>query len=181
MVVDEPIESTRERAALVDLLVAHLDAGAPPGVGARRKELLVADARPCLHHVVFCVERSHRMLPRTCGTSLASSSSRSICPTSVCGSCSTGARHRDHSPSDVTAPPKGARVQQFLDDRGEGAYSVVVLTSDIDGPVSVGRSLRSNTAACDRTDSGDGFPARRSDAGPVHGMPITFIATDLQP
>jgi AcrR family transcriptional regulator len=28
MVVDEPIESTRERAALVDLLVAHLDAGA---------------------------------------------------------------------------------------------------------------------------------------------------------
>jgi len=30
MVVDEPIESTRERAALVDLLVAHLDAGAPP-------------------------------------------------------------------------------------------------------------------------------------------------------
>jgi len=28
MVVDEPIESTRERAALVELLVAHLDAGA---------------------------------------------------------------------------------------------------------------------------------------------------------
>jgi TetR/AcrR family transcriptional regulator, regulator of cefoperazone and chloramphenicol sensitivity len=29
MVVDEPIDSTRERAALVELLVAHLDAGAP--------------------------------------------------------------------------------------------------------------------------------------------------------
>ncbi len=41
MVVDEPIESTRERAALVDLLVAHLDTGAP----TRRRRTAKGSAR----------------------------------------------------------------------------------------------------------------------------------------
>jgi hypothetical protein len=77
-----------------------------------------------------------------------------------------------------TSRPEGARVRQFLDQRGEGVYSVVVLTTDIDGPLSVARrhgihpDLRQNR-------SGEGFELEEAMMEPFHGMPITFLTTDL--
>jgi len=140
----------------------------------------VADARPCLHHVVFCVERSHQDAAADLWNELGFELVEIDLPDVGLRVLLDWSRGIEIiSPSDVTAS-EGARVQQFLDDRGEGVYSVVVLTSDIDGPVSVaGRYGATLQLRQDR--SGDGFRLDEAMLGPVHGMPITFIATDLQP
>jgi len=138
----------------------------------------VADARPCLHHVVFCVERAHQDDATTLWKDLGFEFIEIDLPDVGLRVLLDWTRGIEIiSPSDVDAA-EGARVQQFLDERGEGVYSVVVLTSDIDGPLSVaaryGATLRLRQ---DR--SGDGFALEEAMLGPVYGMPITFIATDL--
>ena len=138
----------------------------------------MADARPCLHHVVFCVERSHQddaaSFWRDLGFELVEIDLADV-GLRVLLDWSRGVEII--SPSDVNAA-EGARVQQFLDERGEGVYSVVVLTNDIDGPLSVAARYRA-TPQLRQDRSGDGFALEEAMLSPVHGMPITFIATDL--
>jgi hypothetical protein len=142
------------------------------------KDPPVTDARPCLHHVVFCVERAHQddaaSFWKDLGFELAEIDLPDV---GLRVLLDWGRGIEIISPSDVGAA-EGARVQQFLDERGEGVYSVVVLTSDIDGPVSVAARYGS-TPQLRQDRSGDGFALEEAMLSPVHGMPVTFIATDL--
>lgn len=138
----------------------------------------MADMRPCLHHVVFCVERAHQddaaNFWKDLGVDLAEIDLPDV-GLRVLLDWSRGIEII--SPSDVDAA-EGARVQQFLDERGEGVYSVVVLTNDIDGPLSVAARYGA-TPQLRQDRSGDGFALEEAMLSPVYGMPITFIATDL--
>ena len=138
----------------------------------------MTDARPGLHHVVFCVERAHQDDAASFWTDLGFELVEIDLPdVGLRVLLDWGRGVEIISPSDVSAA-EGARVQQFLDERGEGVYSVVVLTSDIDGPLSVAsRFGASPQLRQDR--SGDGFALEEAMLSPVHGMPVTFIATDL--
>jgi methylmalonyl-CoA/ethylmalonyl-CoA epimerase len=140
----------------------------------------MAEARPFLHHVVFCVERAHQDAAAGFWTDLGFQLVEIDLPDVGLRVLLDWSRGIEIiSPSDVSAS-EGARVQQFLDERGEGVYSVVVLTSDIDGPLSV--AVRYGATLQLRQDrGGDGFALEEAMLSPVHGMPITFIATDLQP
>jgi len=138
----------------------------------------VADARPCLHHVVFCVERAHQDDAANLWTDLGFELIEiDLADVGLRVLLDWGRGIEIISPSDVTAS-EGARVQQFLDERGEGVYSVVVLTTDIDGPLSVA-SRYGATALLRQDRSGDGFVLEEAMLSTVHGMPVTFIATDL--
>jgi hypothetical protein len=138
----------------------------------------VADARPCLHHVVFCVERAHQDDAANFWKDLGFELVEIDLPEVGLRVLLDWSRGIEIiSPSDVNAA-EGARVQQFLAERGEGVYSVVVFTGDIDGPLSVaGRYGATLQLRQDR--SGDGFALEEAMLSPVHGMAITFIATDL--
>lgn len=138
----------------------------------------MTDARPCLHHVVFCVERAHQDEAANFWTDLGFELVEiDLADVGLRVLLDWSRGIEIISPSDVTAA-EGARVQRFLDERGEGVYSVVVLTNDIDGPLSVAnRYGASPQLRQDR--SGEGFALEEAMLGAVHGMPITFIATDL--
>jgi methylmalonyl-CoA/ethylmalonyl-CoA epimerase len=140
----------------------------------------MTDARPCLHHVVFGVERAHQDAAANLWTDLGFDFVEIDLPDIGLRVLLDWSRGIELiSPTDDRGA-EGARVRQFLDDRGEGVYSIVVLTSDIDGPVSVaGRHGAALQLRQDR--GGDGFELEEAMLSPVHGMPITFIATDLQP
>jgi methylmalonyl-CoA/ethylmalonyl-CoA epimerase len=138
----------------------------------------VTDPRPCLHHVVFCVERAHQDDAANFWKELGFELVEIDLPDvglRVLLDWSRGVEII--SPSDVNAA-KGARVQEFLDAHGEGVYSVVVLTSDIDGPLSVAARYGA-TLLLQQDRSGDGFALEEAMLSPVRGMPVTFIATDL--
>ena len=136
------------------------------------------DARPLLHHVVFCVEPAHQddaaNFWKDLGFELAEIDLPDV---GLRVLLDWGRGIEIISPSDVNAA-EGARVRRFLDERGEGVYSVVVLTSDIDGPVSVaGRYGAALVLRQDR--GGEGFALEEAMLSSVQGMPVTFIATDL--
>jgi hypothetical protein len=150
----------------------------PRRVGGQRKELLVADARPCLHHVVFCVERAHQDAAANLWQDLGFQLVEIDLPDVGLRVLLDWSRGIEIiSPSDVLGA-EGARVQKFLDTRGEGVYSVVVLTSDIDGPVSLAARYGA-TLQLRQDRSGEGFALEEAMLSPVYGMPITVIATDL--
>ena len=97
----------------------------------------MSDARPCLHHVVFCVEREHQDGAASLWTDLGFELVEIDLPdVGLRVLLDWGRGVEIISPSDVTAA-EGERVQRLLDERGEGVYSVVVLTSDIEGALSV--------------------------------------------
>jgi methylmalonyl-CoA/ethylmalonyl-CoA epimerase len=138
----------------------------------------VVDMRPSLHHVVFCVERAHQddaaNFWKDLGFEFAEIDLADV-GLRVLLDWTRGIEII--SPSDINAA-EGARVQQFLAERGEGVYSVVVLANDIDDPLSV--AARYGATPQMRQDrSGDGFALEEATLSPVYGMPITFIATDL--
>ncbi len=136
------------------------------------------DARPCLHHVVFCVERAHQDDAASFWNDLGFELVEIDLPDVGLRVLLDWSRGIEIiSPSEVAAA-EGARVQRFLDERGEGVYSVVVLTGDIDGPLSV--ASRYGASPLLRQDRGGaGFALEEAMLSAVHGMPITFIATDL--
>jgi methylmalonyl-CoA/ethylmalonyl-CoA epimerase len=137
------------------------------------------ETHPTLHHVAFCVERAHQDdaagLWRDLGFEFVEIDLADI-GVRVLLDWTRGIEII--SPSDAAAT-EGARIQRFLDERGEGVYSVIVVTNDIDGPVSVA-SRYGATVELRQDRSGDGFKLEEAMVSPVHGMPITFIATDLQ-
>jgi methylmalonyl-CoA/ethylmalonyl-CoA epimerase len=134
--------------------------------------------RPFLHHVVFCVEPDHQEEAARWWTDLGFD-------LAVIELADVGLRVlldwtrgiEVIMPTD-TSLPEGARVRRYLDQRGEGVYSVVVLTADIHGPLSIAAryGIRPDLLQ-DR--SGEGFHLEEAMMEPLHGMPITFLATDL--
>ncbi|MBL7491103.1 glyoxalase [Frankia sp. AgB1.9] len=71
-----------------------------------------------------------------------------------------------------------ARFQAFLDERGEGIYSAVVRTSDIEGPISVAAQYGAPVRYRQHRETGD-IVVDEADLEPVCGMPVTLLATNL--
>jgi len=137
------------------------------------------DTLPCLHHVVFSVERAHQDEAATFWTEIGFAFIEIDLPDIGLRVLLDWNRGIEIiSPTDPTAA-EGARVRQFLDEHGEGVYSIVVQTGSIEGPLSV--ATRYGSKPLIRQDrGGDGFELDETMLSPVHGMPITFISTDLK-
>jgi hypothetical protein len=80
--------------------------------------------------------------------------------------------------SPTTGDAGASAARRFLDEQGEGVYSVVVRTQAI-GAASEG--LRSSGAELEyrQSRSEDAYTLEEAQFAPVFGMPITLLETDL--
>jgi hypothetical protein len=132
---------------------------------------------PSLHHVVFCVEPDNQDAAadvwRTLGLEfveilLADVSLR------VLLDWTRGIEIISPTTSDATA----CAARAFLNDQGEGVYSVVVRTEAISAAIDSARH-RGAQLTYQQSRGGDGFTLREATFAPVFGMPITLLETDL--
>lgn len=132
---------------------------------------------PRLHHVVFCVQRTNQDRAadfwRDLGFDFAEIELADV-GLRVLLDWSGGI--------EIIAPtapaPENANVRAFLDARGEGVYSVVVRTEELEGPLEVARRYGADVEL--RQDrGGDGYELDEAMLTPLHGMPVTILATDL--
>ena len=75
------------------------------------------------------------------------------------------------------AGPEAAAFVTFLDERGEGVYSVVMGVSEVDGPAAVASRYGVPAAYEQRRDHG-GLHLEEIMLAPFHGMPVTLLSTD---
>jgi 4-hydroxyphenylpyruvate dioxygenase-like putative hemolysin len=137
----------------------------------------MADATPSLHHVVFCVRRANQdqavAFWRDLGFEFVDIDLPDV-GLRVMLDWERGI--------EVIAPTEGAMeiaapFVQFLDEHGEGVYSVVVRTADVAAPISIAARYGAMVE----------YQQHREDAGhsldeaslsPMYGMRLTFLATD---
>jgi hypothetical protein len=70
------------------------------------------------------------------------------------------------------------RFRAFLAERGEGVFSVVVRTDDVEGPIAVA-GRHGAAVAYQQHREFDGIVVDEAELTPVLGMPITLLATNL--
>jgi hypothetical protein len=76
------------------------------------------------------------------------------------------------------AGPEAERYRAHLRDQGQGVYSVCVRVPDVDGPRNA--AARHGAAAEFEQDRrGKGYRLNEVQLGPVHGISVTLLATDL--
>ena len=132
---------------------------------------------PSLHHVVFCVEPQHHNAAadvwRALGFEFVEIMLDDVA-LRVLLDWSRGIEIISPTTEDATAC--GARA--FLDEHGEGVYSVVVRTTSIS--MAIDRTRRHGAdVAYQQNRSGDGYTLEEAMLTPVFGMPITLLETDL--
>jgi len=129
-----------------------------------------------LHHVVFCVrpENQERAagLWRELGLQFQEVSLEDL---GVRVLIDWNAGIEIISPTD-TASTKAADFTAFLDERGEGLYSVVMGVSEVDGPAAIAARYGAPIQFEQRRTYGS-FQLDEIMLAPVHGMAITFLAT----
>lgn len=130
-----------------------------------------------LHHIVFCVHRSNQDqaadLWRDLGYTFTEIDLADV-GLRVLLDWSGGIEII--SPTSVG--PETAYVHDFLHTRGEGLYSVVLRTEDLDGAREVAQR-HGASVAFEQDRSGEGYVLHEAMLTPVLGMPITLLSTDL--
>ena len=132
---------------------------------------------PSLHHVVFCVEPDNQDAAadvwRTLGFEFVEILLADVL-LRVLLDWTRGIEIISPTTSDATVCAACA----FLNEQGEGVYSVVVRTEAIDAAT---ESMRSRGAELTYHQSrgGDGYTLQEAQFAPVFGMPITLLETDL--
>ena len=137
----------------------------------------MADATPSLHHIVFCVRAANQEQAAAFWRDLGFEFVDIDLP-------EIGLRVMldwDRG-IEVIAPTEGAGEMaapflQFLDEHGEGVYSVVVRTDDVDGPISIAARYGATVEYQQHRDDG-GYSLDEASLTPLHGMRVTVIATD---
>jgi methylmalonyl-CoA/ethylmalonyl-CoA epimerase len=132
---------------------------------------------PSLHHVVFCVEPENHDAAadvwRTLGFEFVEILLDDV-SLRVLLDWTRGIEVVSPTTSDATV----SAARSFLNEHGEGVYSVVVRTEAIsaatEGLRSVGAEL-----AYRQSRSGDGYTLEEAQFAPVFGMPITLLDTNL--
>ena len=135
------------------------------------------NAPPRLHHVVFCVEPDNQDAAadiwRTLGFEFVEILLDDV-SLRVLLDWTRGIEIISPTTSDATV----CAARAFLNDQGEGVYSVVVHTDAIsaatDGLRRCGAEL-----TYQQSRSGDGYTLEEAMFAPVFGMPITLLETDL--
>ena len=84
---------------------------------------------------------------------------------------------------EIVAPtePEGtetARFREFLDERGEGVFSVAVRTAEVDGPLEVTGRHGARVRYQQHRVTGE-IVVDEADLTPVFGMAVTLLATNL--
>jgi 4-hydroxyphenylpyruvate dioxygenase-like putative hemolysin len=85
---------------------------------------------------------------------------------------------------ELIAPVPGAgevaeAYTSFLATRGEGFFSVVMAVDEVEGPAAVARRYGAHVAYQQRRRHGD-LDIDEVQLTPIHGMPITFLATTTE-
>ena len=80
--------------------------------------------------------------------------------------------------SPTTSDATVCAARSFLNEQGEGVYSVVLRTEAI-GAVSESMRSRGAELSYRQSRSGDGYTLEEAQFAPVFGMPITLLETDL--
>jgi hypothetical protein len=134
--------------------------------------------RPRVHHVVFCVHRANQddaaSFCRDLGFEFAEFELDDV---GLRVLLDWDGGMEIISPMDA-AGPEAQAARTFLEERGEGVYSVVVRTPDVDGP----RSMAVRAGAVvefEQHRQGTGFWLDEVQLSPVHGVAVTLLATDL--
>jgi hypothetical protein len=133
-----------------------------------------------VHHVVFCVRHEHQEaaadLWRALGLTFAE-----------IGLDDVGLRVLIdwEAGIELIAPVPGAgeeaaAYRSFLADEGEGLFSVVMDVSEVDGPAAVAQRYGAEVAFRQHRQHGT-VSIDEVQLDPVHGMPITFLATGSAP
>ena len=132
---------------------------------------------PRLHHVVFCVEPDNQDAAadvwRTLGFEFVEILLADVL-LRVLLDWTRGIEIISPTTSDATV----CAARAFLNDQGEGVYSVVVRTEAINAAIDSARH-RGATLTYQQSRDGDGFTLREATFAPVFGMAITLLETDL--
>ena len=132
---------------------------------------------PSLHHVVFCVEPDNQDAAadiwRTLGFEFAEILLEDV-SLRVLLDWTRGIEIVSPTTSDATM----CAARSFLDQHGEGVYSVVVRTEAIGNATERLRN-RGAELTYHQSRSGDIYSLEEAQFAPVFGMPITLLETDL--
>jgi hypothetical protein len=137
----------------------------------------MTEALPSLHHVVFCVQRENQDdaadFWRALGFEFVDID---LFDVGLRVLLDWGRGIEIIAPTE-TAGPESAEFEEFLEQHGEGVYSVVVRTVEIAGPISIASRYGANVAFQQHRE-GPGFALDEARLHPLHGMPVTILATD---
>jgi methylmalonyl-CoA/ethylmalonyl-CoA epimerase len=132
---------------------------------------------PSLHHVVFCVEPQHQNAAaevwRALGFEFVEITLDDVA-LRVLLDWSRGIEIISPTTEDATV----CAARAFLDEHGEGVYSVVVRTTNI-STATDGTRHSGADVAYHQNRGGDGYSLEEAMLTPVFGMPITLLETDL--
>ena len=132
---------------------------------------------PSLHHVVFCVEPDNQDAAadvwRTLGFEFVE-----ILLDDVLLRVLLDWTRGIEIVSPTTSDPTVCEARAFLNEQGEGIYSVVVRTEAI-GEATESMRSRGAVLTYHQSRDGDGYTLQEAQFAPVFGMPITLLETDL--
>ena len=137
----------------------------------------MTDTVPSLHHVVFCVQREHQDEAADFWRALGFEFSDIDLPEEGLRVLLDWDRGIEIISPTEAGGSETAHVEEFLDRRGEGVYSVVVRTVEVAGPISIAASYGVEVEFQQHREA-PGFTLDEARLGALHGMAVTFLATD---
>ena len=137
----------------------------------------MTEALPALHHVVFCVQRENQDEAADFWRALGFEFVDIDLPDVGLRVLLDWGRGIEIIAPTEAAGPEAADVEEFLEQQGEGVYSVVVRTADIAGPISIAATYGAEVEFQQHRE-GTGFALDEARLHPLHGMPVTLLATD---
>jgi methylmalonyl-CoA/ethylmalonyl-CoA epimerase len=135
------------------------------------------NANPRLHHVVFCMRRANQDRAADFWRDLGFDFAEVDLP-DVGLRVLLDWRGGIEIVAPTDAGPENADVRVFLDSHGEGVYSVVVRTDELEGPLEVAKRYGASVELRQHR-TGDGYELDEAMLAPLLGMPVTFLVTDL--
>ena len=132
---------------------------------------------PSLHHVVYCVEPDHQDAAADVWRALGFEFIEVLLDDVSLRVLLDWTRGIEIV-SPTTDDPAECEARSFLNEQGEGVYSVVVRTEAISAAA---ERMRSGGVepTYSQSRSGDGYSLEEVQFVPVFGMPITLLETDL--
>lgn len=136
------------------------------------------ESLPSVHHVVFCVRPENQDAAARLWTDLGFTLTEINLEEEGLRVLLDWNRGVEIISPTASGGDQAVEVERFLAEHGEGVYSVVVRTADVDAAVSVAE--RHGSATEYRQDRvGPGFSLTEARHAPLFGMPVTFLTTDL--
>jgi 4-hydroxyphenylpyruvate dioxygenase-like putative hemolysin len=137
----------------------------------------MTETLPSLHHVVFCVRRENQDAAADFWRALGFEFVDIDLPDVGLRVLLDWGRGIEIIAPTAAAGAEAADVEEFLEQHGEGVYSVVVRTADVEGPISIA-ARHGAPVDYQQHREGPGFSLDEARLRPLHGMPVTVLATD---